>query len=562
MEKLHAPLRIVQQPVLSEVHRVHAGRRGQHAIQQVVRRLPRSRRFFNGRFDKPIKEQIDTPEAQNGLGCMSCHSIVHRATAPWATADSRWNIRRCTSWRPARTDTSRAVDHFLTYLNPEPHRRTFLKPFMRQDSAEFCASCHKVHLDVPVNNYRWLRGFNDYDNWQASGVSGQGARSFYYPPKSSTCADCHMPLVPSQRSRQPRRQGSLASLSRRRIWRVAYVNQDEAQLQGDGRISEVRLHHGGYLRGLAGRRNNASDTRWCAARAMRRRRCPPSPSAKKREQTGPAVIREVGKIAAPIDRARAQACSPVRPRAWTPWCARARSATSSRAARWILSMSGWNWKRSDADGRMIFWSGKVEDNGRGPVEPGAHFYRSYQLDGDGNVINKRNAFQARSVLYVRLIPPGAADVAHFRVQIPKDAQGPDHAHGEAELPQVRALLHAVRLCRTAEAGPDRQRCWMSITTAGSSLSRKRISRPMFRARSRADSRSPDRHPRAAHDGQLPLGDADMEAGGRKKGPRALERLGHRAAAARRSERRGVRVQEGDRSRARLCRRLAERGARA
>ncbi len=33
--------------------------------------------FFNGRFDRPIKEQIDTPEAQNGLGCMSCHSIVH-----------------------------------------------------------------------------------------------------------------------------------------------------------------------------------------------------------------------------------------------------------------------------------------------------------------------------------------------------------------------------------------------------------------------------------------------------------------------------------------------------
>ena len=33
--------------------------------------------FFNGRFDRPIKEQVDTPEAQNGLGCVSCHSIVH-----------------------------------------------------------------------------------------------------------------------------------------------------------------------------------------------------------------------------------------------------------------------------------------------------------------------------------------------------------------------------------------------------------------------------------------------------------------------------------------------------
>ncbi len=33
--------------------------------------------FFNGRFETPIKEQVETPEAQNGLGCVSCHSIVH-----------------------------------------------------------------------------------------------------------------------------------------------------------------------------------------------------------------------------------------------------------------------------------------------------------------------------------------------------------------------------------------------------------------------------------------------------------------------------------------------------
>ena len=61
------------------------------------------------------------------------------------------------------------ADYFMTYLNPEPHRRTFMKPFMRQDVPEFCSSCHKVHLDIPVNQYRWFRGFNDYDNWQASG---------------------------------------------------------------------------------------------------------------------------------------------------------------------------------------------------------------------------------------------------------------------------------------------------------------------------------------------------------------------------------------------------------
>jgi len=55
------------------------------------------------------------------------------------------------------------------------------------------------------------------------------------------------------------------------------------------------------------------------------------------------------------------------------------------------------------------------------VEPGAHFYRSLLLDDHGNPINKRNAWMARSLAYVRLIPPGAADTVHFRLRIPEDA---------------------------------------------------------------------------------------------------------------------------------------------
>jgi tetratricopeptide (TPR) repeat protein len=60
------------------------------------------------------------------------------------------------------------------------------------------------------------------------------------------------------------------------------------------------------------------------------------------------------------------------------------------------------------------------------VEPGAHFYKAYQLDADGNQINKRNAWQARSVLYVHAIQPGAADTVHYLLNIPKDVRGPIH----------------------------------------------------------------------------------------------------------------------------------------
>ena len=74
----------------------------------------------------------------------------------------------------------------------------------------------------------------------------------------------------------------------------------------------------------------------------------------------------------------------------------------------------------DANGKTVFHSGAVTDGGKGPVEPGAHFYRSLLLDEHGNPINKRNAWAARSVAYVRLIPPGAADTIHYRLRIPED----------------------------------------------------------------------------------------------------------------------------------------------
>ncbi len=153
--------------------------------------------FFNGRFDRPARDQIDTPEAQAGLGCTSCHAITH-VRSTMGQGDFEIAYPPMHDLAVSSNPLARFLHDQLTYIEPEPHRQVFLKPFHTEQTPEFCASCHKVHLDVPVNSYRWFRGFNDYDNWQASGVSGEGARSFYYPPKPQKCADCHMPLVPSR----------------------------------------------------------------------------------------------------------------------------------------------------------------------------------------------------------------------------------------------------------------------------------------------------------------------------------------------------------------------------
>ncbi len=75
----------------------------------------------------------------------------------------------------------------------------------------------------------------------------------------------------------------------------------------------------------------------------------------------------------------------------------------------------------DEKGQTLFWSGKVDDDGKGPVEKGAHFYRSLLIDAHGHPIDKRNAWANRAAVYVHLIPPGAADTAHYRLHIPQNA---------------------------------------------------------------------------------------------------------------------------------------------
>src|SRR5437868_8021195 len=185
--------------------------------------------LYAGKMDTPIKQIVHTPEAQAGLGCMMCHSIAE-VKSTMGQGDFYLEYPTLHELAASKHPLVRTLHDFLINLNPEPHRRVFLKPFMRDQSAEFCAACHKVHLDVPVNRYRWLRGFNDYDNWQASGVSGQGARSFYYPAKSQACADCHMPLTAS--GDPGNREGKVHSHRFAAAnTAVAYANGDESQLR-------------------------------------------------------------------------------------------------------------------------------------------------------------------------------------------------------------------------------------------------------------------------------------------------------------------------------------------
>jgi len=372
--------------------------------------------LFSGKFDKPIKESIHTPEANAGLSCMMCHSIIH-VKSTMGQGDFVLEYPKLHQLAASDNPVLRALHDFMVKLNPEPHRRVFLKPFMREQVPEFCSGCHKVHLDQPLNNYRWLRGFDEYDNWQASGVSGQGARSFYYPKTPMMCADCHMPLIPSKD------EGNINGYVHSHRFpgantAVPFANQDPSQLEASRKflqdsqltvdifaVSPISKEKAAE-KGSDYPRQELSTS--FAVGEEAESSLPQGPAGEARPITAP-----LGRVDAAVRRGDDELVDVV---------VRTRKVGHFFPGGTVDAFDVWlELQATDDKGQTIFWSGKAEDDGKGPVEPGAHFYKSLQIDDHGNPINKRNAWATRAVVYVHLIPPGAADTVHFRMHIPESA---------------------------------------------------------------------------------------------------------------------------------------------
>ena len=73
------------------------------------------------------------------------------------------------------------------------------------------------------------------------------------------------------------------------------------------------------------------------------------------------------------------------------------------------------------------------------------------LDRDGNRINRRNPQDIFTPLYDHQIPPGAAQVVHYRLDVPADVTGPVELTVAAALPQVRLRVHEARPQRTSRS---------------------------------------------------------------------------------------------------------------
>lgn len=343
--------------------------------------------FFSGKFDDPNYDIAKDSTAHAGITCTVCHAITN-CNSTKGNAD--YVIEEPLHYPFAYSDNSllQFVNNQLVKAKPEFHKKTFLKPFHK--TAEFCSTCHKVHLPYALNHYKeFLRGQNHYDSYLLSGVSGHGARSFYYPDKATTnCSGCHMPL------------------------KVA-GNDFGAKFFDGAKEKSVHNHiFPGANTGLA----------WLieSEEAMKAHQ----EFMKAKTRVDIFGIKVGGDISDPL-------VAPLRPQSLVlkpgqtylfETVVRTLKVGHHLTQGTVDSNELWVEMIASADGKVIGRSGALDP--KGEVDRYSHFINVFMLDRDGNRINRRNPQDIFVPLYNKQVPPGAGQVVHYKLQVPDWVNSP------------------------------------------------------------------------------------------------------------------------------------------
>lgn len=150
--------------------------------------------------------QVDRSFDKDGLTCMTCHSVQGLQSTsgnggyimgePAVMVDENGNRI------PGEVQFGDIFEH------PERHSAAVMQPFYR--TPEFCAACHKANLPNPLNDYKFIRAFTVFDEWQNSKFSHRNPLTFY-SADFTTCQNCHMPRAETTLHDYGAKSGKLAS---------------------------------------------------------------------------------------------------------------------------------------------------------------------------------------------------------------------------------------------------------------------------------------------------------------------------------------------------------------
>jgi len=316
------------------------------------------------------KIDFDSPEAQSGITCETCHGIT---SIQDITGNGNYVLGNPVEYPFSHSSgILQKINQMLIKVEPRAHRQKMLLPV--HSEGEFCMTCHKVSLDKPQNNYRWLRGQNEYDAWHHSGVSGNAVASFYSPPSPLKCQNCHMGME---------------------------ISNDKGN---DG--GKVRGHYFNAVNTALPSLKEHLNPDWIKR----------TTDFMQDEKIAVDIygVETGGEFTGPLqDKITLEPGKKVR----IDVVVRTKGIGHKFPGGTIDSNEPWlQVFIENENGKTIYGSGLLD--GKRVVDQSAHFFRGVLLDKHGEFILKRNPHEWKTTLYNNSIPPGSADVIHYYWDVP------------------------------------------------------------------------------------------------------------------------------------------------
>jgi tetratricopeptide (TPR) repeat protein len=359
--------------------------------------------FFSGQFDNPNFDFENHKTGHAGITCVVCHSItdIH---GPQGNASFTIEEQQQYPFTYSENRFLQWINNQMVKAKPDFHKRTMLRPLHK--NAEFCSTCHKVALPVELNHYKdFLRGQNHYDSFVLSGM-GNGSRSFYFPEKAKdNCASCHMPLIPSTDFGAKDRDGT----------GVAKVHHHGFPAANTG-LFELLKHDPKYAPLKEGfEKTQQMHTEFLKDKKLRIdlfgiKQFKPDGSIDDESLT---VLRPKLPELKPGEMYLIETV------------VRTLNIGHHFSQGTVDSNEIWLDFIAKCGGQVIGRNGATQNpDDTGPVDEWSHFINVHMLDKDGKRIDRRNPQDIFTPLYDHQIPPGAANVVHYKLEVPKDAKGP------------------------------------------------------------------------------------------------------------------------------------------
>jgi tetratricopeptide (TPR) repeat protein len=132
--------------------------------------------------------KVDRSEFDSdGLTCMTCHSVISVDST-----NGNGNVKMGVPSVIVDEKGERIpgiVPFDMILKHPERHSKAVMHDFLH--TPEFCSACHKANLPASLNNYKFIRAFTTYDEWQQSKFAQRNPLTFY-TAEFTTCQNCHM----------------------------------------------------------------------------------------------------------------------------------------------------------------------------------------------------------------------------------------------------------------------------------------------------------------------------------------------------------------------------------